>query len=176
MRRVKEAIQDEEAMRKQRSSSSNSCSNSNSNRLQIPENWTRKGSTIVSQTDRGVDWLKDDKRHRQIEKEKERERSNLKEDSRTRVSNNPNHNNCEKEPEPKQPKLQQYAGLMDVIEWFHEIMKPIIEEKKKQPKVMLPGQYKYCPNKDGPLFFYPPKNYRPIPISRLKDLKLCEEQ
>ncbi|KAA6327580.1 MAG: hypothetical protein EZS28_053806, partial [Streblomastix strix] len=45
----------------------------------------------------------------------------------------------EKEPEPKQPKLQQYEGLMDAIERFHEIMKSIIEEEKKKPKVMLPG-------------------------------------
>ncbi|KAA6365596.1 MAG: hypothetical protein EZS28_038878 [Streblomastix strix] len=42
----------------------------------------------------------------------------------------------EKEPEPKQPKLQQYAGLMGVIEKFHEIMQPIIEEEKKKPQVM----------------------------------------
>ncbi|KAA6364959.1 MAG: hypothetical protein EZS28_039515, partial [Streblomastix strix] len=82
----------------------------------------------------------------------------------------------EREPEPKQPKQQQYTGLMDVIERFHEIMKPIIEEEKKKPKAMLPGQYKHYPNKDGPLFFYPPKNYRPTPIPRPKDLNLSEEQ
>ncbi|KAA6335383.1 MAG: hypothetical protein EZS28_052972, partial [Streblomastix strix] len=82
----------------------------------------------------------------------------------------------EKEPEPKQPKLQQYAGLMGVIERFHEIMKPIIEEEKKKPDTMLPGQYKHYPNKDGPVFFYPPKNYRPTPIPRPKDLNLSEEQ
>ncbi|KAA6360682.1 MAG: hypothetical protein EZS28_043790, partial [Streblomastix strix] len=40
----------------------------------------------------------------------------------------------EREPEPKQPKLQQYAGLMEVIGKFHEIMKPIIEEEKKKRK------------------------------------------
>ncbi|KAA6369415.1 MAG: hypothetical protein EZS28_035059 [Streblomastix strix] len=45
----------------------------------------------------------------------------------------------ERELESKQLKLQQYAGLMDVIERFHEIMKPIIEEEKKKPKTMLPG-------------------------------------
>ncbi|KAA6386070.1 MAG: hypothetical protein EZS28_018407 [Streblomastix strix] len=82
----------------------------------------------------------------------------------------------EREPERKQLKLQQYAGLMDIIEKFHEIMKPIIEEEKKKPKAMLPGQYKDYPNKDGPLFFYPPKNYHPIPIPRPKDLNLSEEQ
>ncbi|KAA6360211.1 MAG: hypothetical protein EZS28_044261 [Streblomastix strix] len=82
----------------------------------------------------------------------------------------------EREPEPKQPKLQQYAGLMGVIERFHEIMKPIIEEEKKKPQVMLPGQYKEHPNKDGPAFFYPPKNYRPTPIPRPKDLNLSQEQ
>ncbi|KAA6390366.1 MAG: hypothetical protein EZS28_014108 [Streblomastix strix] len=82
----------------------------------------------------------------------------------------------EKEPEPKQQKLQQYPGLMDVIERFQEIMKPIIEEEKKKPKIMLPGQYKHYPNKDGPLFFYPPKNYQPTPITRPKDLDLSEEQ
>ncbi|KAA6369380.1 MAG: hypothetical protein EZS28_035092, partial [Streblomastix strix] len=38
----------------------------------------------------------------------------------------------EKEPEPKQPKLQQYAGLLGVIERVHEIMKPIIEEEKEE--------------------------------------------
>ncbi|KAA6377866.1 MAG: hypothetical protein EZS28_026608 [Streblomastix strix] len=38
----------------------------------------------------------------------------------------------EKEPEPKQPKLQQHAGLMGVIEIFHEIMEPIIEEEKEE--------------------------------------------
>ncbi|KAA6358108.1 MAG: hypothetical protein EZS28_046366, partial [Streblomastix strix] len=47
----------------------------------------------------------------------------------------------EKELEPKQPKLQQYAGLMDVIEKFHEVMKLVIEEEKKKPQPMLPGQY-----------------------------------
>ncbi|KAA6366943.1 MAG: hypothetical protein EZS28_037530 [Streblomastix strix] len=82
----------------------------------------------------------------------------------------------EKESEPKQPKLQQYAGLMDLIERFHEILKQIVEEEKKKPKAMLPGQYKLYPNKDGPMFFYPPKNYRPTPIPRLKDLNLSEEQ
>ncbi|KAA6362384.1 MAG: hypothetical protein EZS28_042089, partial [Streblomastix strix] len=58
-----------------------------------------------------------------------------------------------KEPEPEKPKLQQYAGLMEVIGRFHEIMKPIIEEEKKKPDTMLPGQYKHYPNKDGPMFF-----------------------
>ncbi|KAA6397258.1 MAG: hypothetical protein EZS28_007212 [Streblomastix strix] len=38
----------------------------------------------------------------------------------------------EMEFEPKQQKLQQYAGLMDVIEKFHEIMKLIIEKEKKK--------------------------------------------
>ncbi|KAA6389016.1 MAG: hypothetical protein EZS28_015454, partial [Streblomastix strix] len=82
----------------------------------------------------------------------------------------------EREPEPKQPKLQQYVGLMDVTERFHEIMKPIIEGERMKPKIMLPGQYKHYPNKDGSLFFYPPKIYRPIPIPRPKDLDLSEEQ
>ncbi|KAA6371515.1 MAG: hypothetical protein EZS28_032959 [Streblomastix strix] len=82
----------------------------------------------------------------------------------------------EREPERKQPKLQQYAGLMDVVERFHEIMKPIIEEDRKKPKIMLPGQYKDYPNKDGPAFFYPPTNSRPTPIPRPKDLNLSEEQ
>ncbi|KAA6378605.1 MAG: hypothetical protein EZS28_025865, partial [Streblomastix strix] len=82
----------------------------------------------------------------------------------------------EREPERKQPKLQQYAGLMDVVERFHEIMKPIIEEEKKKYKVILPGQYKECPNQDGPAFFYPLKNYRPTPVLRFKDLNLSEEQ
>ncbi|KAA6386640.1 MAG: hypothetical protein EZS28_017833 [Streblomastix strix] len=81
-----------------------------------------------------------------------------------------------KEPEPKEQKLQQYAGLMEVIERLHEIMKPIIEEEKKKPDTMLPGQYKHYPNKDGPMFFHPPKNYHPTPIPRPKDLGLPEEQ
>ncbi|KAA6398780.1 MAG: hypothetical protein EZS28_005692 [Streblomastix strix] len=70
----------------------------------------------------------------------------------------------EKDPERKQPKLQQYAGQMDVVERFHEIMKPIIEEEKKIPQILLPGQYREFPNKDGFAFFYPPKNYYPTPI------------
>ncbi|KAA6393226.1 MAG: hypothetical protein EZS28_011243, partial [Streblomastix strix] len=41
---------------------------------------------------------------------------------------------------------------------------------------MLPGQYKEYQNKDGQVFFYPPKNYRPTPIPRPKDLKLSVEQ
>ncbi|KAA6367821.1 MAG: hypothetical protein EZS28_036651, partial [Streblomastix strix] len=82
----------------------------------------------------------------------------------------------EREPEPQQQKLQQYAGLMVVIERFHEITKPIIEEEKQKPDTMFPGQYKHYPNKDGPMFFYPPKNYHPTPIPRPKDLDLPEEQ
>ncbi|KAA6364923.1 MAG: hypothetical protein EZS28_039551, partial [Streblomastix strix] len=82
----------------------------------------------------------------------------------------------EREPEPKQLKLQQYAGLMEVIASFHEIMKPIIEEEKKKLETMLPAQYKHYPNKDGSMFFYPPKNYYPTPIHRLNDLNLTEEQ
>ncbi|KAA6399343.1 MAG: hypothetical protein EZS28_005129 [Streblomastix strix] len=79
---------------------------------------------------------------------------------------------CKKrEPDRKQPKLQQYVRLMDEVERFHEIMKLIIEEEKKKPKVMLSGQYNKFPNKEGPLFFYPPKYYLPIPIPRPKDLK-----
>ncbi|KAA6399695.1 MAG: hypothetical protein EZS28_004782 [Streblomastix strix] len=78
--------------------------------------------------------------------------------------------------ELKQPKFQPYAGQKDVIERFHEIMKLIIEQEKMKPKAMQPGQYKHYPNKDGPFFFYPPKNYRPTPIPRPKDLDLSEEQ
>ncbi|KAA6394063.1 MAG: hypothetical protein EZS28_010409 [Streblomastix strix] len=65
---------------------------------------------------------------------------------------------------------------MDVVERFREILKPIMEEKKKKPKIKLSGQYKEYPNKDDPAFFYPPKNYRPTPIPRPKDLILSEEQ
>ncbi|KAA6399970.1 MAG: hypothetical protein EZS28_004509 [Streblomastix strix] len=64
----------------------------------------------------------------------------------------------EKEPKRQQPKPQQYARLIDVVERFKEIMKLIIEEKKKKPKVMLPGLYKEYQNKDDPVIFYPPKN------------------
>ncbi|KAA6358107.1 MAG: hypothetical protein EZS28_046365, partial [Streblomastix strix] len=62
---------------------------------------------------------------------------------------------------------------MDVIEKFHEVMKLVIEEEKKKPQAMLPGQYKHYTNKDGPFFFYPPKNYRPntnIQTQRAKPL------
>ncbi|KAA6340051.1 MAG: hypothetical protein EZS28_052563 [Streblomastix strix] len=67
----------------------------------------------------------------------------------------------EKELEQKQPKHQQYVGLMDVVEKSHEIMKSITEEEKKKPKVILPGQSKtqgeyafaYVPFKQIPLFF-----------------------
>ncbi|KAA6376530.1 MAG: hypothetical protein EZS28_027945 [Streblomastix strix] len=82
----------------------------------------------------------------------------------------------ERESERKEPKLQQYAGLMDVVERLHEIMKPIIEEEKKKPKVMLSGQYKEYLIKNDPAFFYPPKNYRPTPIPRPKDLNFSDEQ
>ncbi|KAA6393995.1 MAG: hypothetical protein EZS28_010474 [Streblomastix strix] len=78
--------------------------------------------------------------------------------------------------ERKQPKLQQYAGRMDVVERFHEIMKPIIEQKMKNPKIIFLVQYQEFPNKDDPDFFNPPKNYRPTPIPRLKDLNHSEEQ
>ncbi|KAA6388425.1 MAG: hypothetical protein EZS28_016048 [Streblomastix strix] len=82
----------------------------------------------------------------------------------------------EKESERKLPKQQQYSRLMDVVEKFHEIMKPIIEEEKKKPKIMLPRQYYEYPNKDGPVFFYPLKTYRPTPNSRPKDLNRSEEK
>ncbi|KAA6352992.1 MAG: hypothetical protein EZS28_051482, partial [Streblomastix strix] len=78
--------------------------------------------------------------------------------------------------ERKQQKLQQYAGLMDVVERFHEITKPIIEEEKKKPKIRLPGQQKENSNKESSAFFYPPKNYRPTQIARPKDLYLSEKQ
>ncbi|KAA6362535.1 MAG: hypothetical protein EZS28_041938 [Streblomastix strix] len=65
---------------------------------------------------------------------------------------------------------------MDVVKSFHEIMKPIIEEKKKKPKIMLPGQSKEYPNRDGPAFFHPSKNYLPTLIPRPKDLNLSKEQ
>ncbi|KAA6355389.1 MAG: hypothetical protein EZS28_049084, partial [Streblomastix strix] len=81
-----------------------------------------------------------------------------------------------KEQKSKQPKLQHYAGLMDVIEMFHKIMKPIIEEEKKKSQAMLLVQYKYYPNNDDPAFFYPPKNYRSTPIPRPKDLNFSEQQ
>ncbi|KAA6354773.1 MAG: hypothetical protein EZS28_049700, partial [Streblomastix strix] len=70
-----------------------------------------------------------------------------------------------REPEPKEHKLQQYAGLMEVIERFQEIMKPIIEEEKKKPDTMLPGQYKHYPNNDGVAGFINihPRIYQSIP-------------
>ncbi|KAA6355467.1 MAG: hypothetical protein EZS28_049007 [Streblomastix strix] len=55
-------------------------------------------------------------------------------------------------------------------------MKLIIEEERRKPKVILPGQYKQYQNQDGPAFFYLSKNYHPTPISRPKDLNLSEEQ
>ncbi|KAA6362619.1 MAG: hypothetical protein EZS28_041854 [Streblomastix strix] len=81
----------------------------------------------------------------------------------------------EKESERKQPKLQQKAGLMDLIERFNEIMKPIIEEQKKKLKIIIPRQYKEHPNNDGPDFFYPPKNYHLTSIPRPKDLNFSEK-
>ncbi|KAA6368124.1 MAG: hypothetical protein EZS28_036348, partial [Streblomastix strix] len=81
----------------------------------------------------------------------------------------------ESEPEQKYPKLQQYAGLLEAVEKFHEVMRPIVEEEKKKPKIMLSGQYMEYPNMDDPAFFYPPKNYRPTPIPRPKDLNLSDE-
>ncbi|KAA6374798.1 MAG: hypothetical protein EZS28_029674, partial [Streblomastix strix] len=82
----------------------------------------------------------------------------------------------QKQIERKLPKLHQIAGLMDVIQRYHILMKPIIEEEKKKPKIMLPGLYREYPNKDDSAFFYPPNNYRPTPILRLKDLNLSKEQ
>ncbi|KAA6385758.1 MAG: hypothetical protein EZS28_018711 [Streblomastix strix] len=83
--------------------------------------------------------------------------------------------NKEKELDRKQQKLQQQPALMDIVEKFHEIMKPIVEKEKK-PKIMLPGQYKEYPNKDGLAFFYPPQNYRPTQVPGPKYLNLSEEQ
>ncbi|KAA6398452.1 MAG: hypothetical protein EZS28_006025 [Streblomastix strix] len=65
---------------------------------------------------------------------------------------------------------------MDVVEKFHELMKPIIEEEKKKPNVMLSGWYIEYLDKDGPVFFYPTNIYRSTPIPRPKDLNLSEEQ
>ncbi|KAA6374928.1 MAG: hypothetical protein EZS28_029547, partial [Streblomastix strix] len=73
-------------------------------------------------------------------------------------------------------KLQQYARLMDIVEKFHEIMKPIIEADKKNLKVMLTRQYKEYPNKDGRAFLYPPKNYRSTSLPRHKVLNPSEQQ
>ncbi|KAA6382724.1 MAG: hypothetical protein EZS28_021749 [Streblomastix strix] len=70
----------------------------------------------------------------------------------------------EKEPDQKEPSLQQYAGLMDVVERLHEIMELQVENEKKKSKIMLPGYCTKYPNKDYPAFFYPPKNYRLTPI------------
>ncbi|KAA6378537.1 MAG: hypothetical protein EZS28_025938 [Streblomastix strix] len=82
----------------------------------------------------------------------------------------------EKEPERKRPKQQQCARLKNVVERFHDITQTIIEGEKEIPKVMLPGQYKEHPNKDGPAFFYPPKSNLSTPILRHQDLNLQEEQ
>ncbi|KAA6388045.1 MAG: hypothetical protein EZS28_016434 [Streblomastix strix] len=81
----------------------------------------------------------------------------------------------EKEPDQKEPSLQQYAGLMDVVERFHEIIKLQVEKEKKKSKIMLPGYCTKYPNKDCPVFFYPPKNYHLTPICRLKDQSLLEK-
>ncbi|KAA6382972.1 MAG: hypothetical protein EZS28_021502 [Streblomastix strix] len=82
----------------------------------------------------------------------------------------------EREPELKWPKQQQYVGLMNVVEKFHEIMKQIIEKEKKKPKVTLLRQYTEHPNKDNLALFYPLKNYRLTPILRPKELNLTEQQ
>ncbi|KAA6377352.1 MAG: hypothetical protein EZS28_027117, partial [Streblomastix strix] len=82
----------------------------------------------------------------------------------------------EREPETKKQKLQQYKGLMEVIESFHDTMKLKIEEEKLNLKVDQPGKTRDFPNKDGPVFFYRLKNYRSTPIPRNMDLILPEDQ
>ncbi|KAA6398751.1 MAG: hypothetical protein EZS28_005724 [Streblomastix strix] len=82
----------------------------------------------------------------------------------------------EKEHEWKLSKLQQYAGLMDVVERIHEIMKHIIEEKKKKKRqVTLAGQIERYAKQNDPSFFSI-KELSPIPTARRKDLDLSEEQ
>ncbi|KAA6365795.1 MAG: hypothetical protein EZS28_038677 [Streblomastix strix] len=65
---------------------------------------------------------------------------------------------------------------MDVVERFHEIMKPIIKEEKKKPKILFHGKYKEYPNKNNPYIIFSPKNYHPKPITSPKDLNFSEEQ
>ncbi|KAA6371871.1 MAG: hypothetical protein EZS28_032602 [Streblomastix strix] len=60
---------------------------------------------------------------------------------------------------------------MDVVERFHEIMKPIIEEEKKNRKSCYLDNI-YITRTRKVFFFYPPKNYRSTPIPRPKDLNL----
>ncbi|KAA6382953.1 MAG: hypothetical protein EZS28_021524, partial [Streblomastix strix] len=66
----------------------------------------------------------------------------------------------EREPKRKWPKLQQYVGLMNVVEKFHEIMKPLNEEEKKKLKIILPGWNKEYPNKNYPRTCTSQKNNR----------------
>ncbi|KAA6395064.1 MAG: hypothetical protein EZS28_009410 [Streblomastix strix] len=78
--------------------------------------------------------------------------------------------------ERQQLKPQQYARLMDIVERFQEIMKLIIEEEKKKPKVVLLGYDKEYQNKDDPAIFYTPKKYHPTPTHRSKDMDLSDDQ
>ncbi|KAA6364809.1 MAG: hypothetical protein EZS28_039665, partial [Streblomastix strix] len=84
--------------------------------------------------------------------------------------------NKEKEIELRLPKLQQQAGLIDVVINFHQIMEPKIEEKQKKSKVLISRQNKKYSNKYCSALFNPRNNYRPTPISRNIDLNLSEEQ
>ncbi|KAA6372583.1 MAG: hypothetical protein EZS28_031890 [Streblomastix strix] len=80
------------------------------------------------------------------------------------------------EPKRKQTKLQHYSGLTELVGKFHKTMELIIEKERKKPQVKQTRKTKGYPNKDGPSFFYPPKNYRLTPISIPKDLELSEKQ
>ncbi|KAA6361275.1 MAG: hypothetical protein EZS28_043199 [Streblomastix strix] len=66
-------------------------------------------------------------------------------------------------------------GQLDIVEMFFEIMKLVIDEEKKKPRIMLSEQNKELANKDDLTFFIPPMNYIPTSISRLKDQNLSKE-
>ncbi|KAA6380465.1 MAG: hypothetical protein EZS28_024008 [Streblomastix strix] len=82
----------------------------------------------------------------------------------------------EGESERKQTKFQQNAGLVEVFEKFHEIVKLVIQEEWKKPNFMQLGKTRDYPNKVKLHFFFSPKNYRPTLISRCKDINISEEQ
>ncbi|KAA6366231.1 MAG: hypothetical protein EZS28_038243 [Streblomastix strix] len=66
-----------------------------------------------------------------------------------------------REPESKKTQKQQYAGIIEVMDKFHKLMEPVIQQEKTKPKEFLPGQYKEQPNKDGSPFFLPTQKLLP---------------
>ncbi|KAA6373206.1 MAG: hypothetical protein EZS28_031266 [Streblomastix strix] len=66
--------------------------------------------------------------------------------------------------------MQRYEGLIQLITEFQRTMQPDIDQEKLQGREILPGQYRHYPNKDGPAFFYHPKNYKLTQSLKATDL------